>query len=117
MKLNTIHQTIQKLSNKKKAQILQRFFKTGKGEYGEGDIFLGVRVPEVRKLARRGRRIKTGEVQKLLRSNWVDVEEGRRRKYYKLTAKGRKALESKRDEWFQFSAGVNGVLGSGNVVA
>jgi 3-methyladenine DNA glycosylase AlkD len=42
-----------KVSSKEKAQILQRFFKTGKGEYGEGDIFIGVVVPEIRKLCKK----------------------------------------------------------------
>ena len=51
------------------------------------------------------------ERQSLLRAYWVDSEEGRRRKYYRLTPKGRTALQKKRDEWQKFAAGVGGVLG------
>jgi PadR family transcriptional regulator, regulatory protein PadR len=50
------------------------------------------------------------ERQRLLDSFWQDAE-GRRRKYYRLTAAGKQALEVKRQEWAQFAAGVNGVLG------
>ncbi|MGD9856712.1 MAG: PadR family transcriptional regulator [Planctomycetaceae bacterium] len=50
------------------------------------------------------------ERQKLLGSYWTE-HEGRRRKYYKLTAAGRKTLAAKRAEWKSFATGVNGVLG------
>lgn len=50
------------------------------------------------------------ERQKLLRSTWSESNEGRRRKYYKLTPAGRKALEKKRDEWSRFSKSVDSVL-------
>ena len=50
------------------------------------------------------------ERQKLLDSFWKDAD-GRRRKYYRLTPAGRKALEAKRQQWTEFAAGVNGVLG------
>ena len=50
------------------------------------------------------------ERQQLLSSYWTE-HEGRRRKYYKLSAAGRKALAARRSEWQAFSQGVNGVLG------
>ena len=48
----------------------QRFFKTGPGEYGEGDRFLGIRVPVVRKEARKFNHLPLAEVRKVLASPW-----------------------------------------------
>lgn len=44
---------LEKLKNPAKSKILERFFKTGKGEYGEGDIFWGIIVPDSRAVARK----------------------------------------------------------------
>ena len=59
-----------KLANNKIAEHSQRFFKTGKGQYGEGDIYLGIRVPVLRKIAKKFRRISLAEVSKLLESKF-----------------------------------------------
>ena len=61
---------IRNLANKKTAKHSQRFFKTGKGQYGEGDIFLGIRAPVLRKIAKKFRRISLAEVSKLLESKF-----------------------------------------------
>lgn len=50
------------------AIFLQRFFKTGKGEYGEGDIFIGVRVPVTRKVCKEFQKLQLAEIQKLFDS-------------------------------------------------
>ncbi len=55
-------------SDLKKAEFLQRFFKTGKGEYAEGDLFLGISVPETRKIARQHSAAPYPELEKLLSS-------------------------------------------------
>ena len=54
------------LSTKKRAETNAWFFKTGKGEYGEGDEFIGVTVPEQRKVAKRFMEMPFGEIEKLL---------------------------------------------------
>jgi 3-methyladenine DNA glycosylase AlkD len=59
-----------KQANKEDARFLQRFFKTGKGQYGEGDLFLGIRVPVLRKLARQYNGVSLDDAARLLRSKF-----------------------------------------------
>jgi 3-methyladenine DNA glycosylase AlkD len=69
-----IRQRLRRLGNKKKARVSRSFFKTGPGEYGEGDVFLGATVSELRQLAAQYSAITLREIQQLLRS---DVHEER----------------------------------------
>lgn len=48
-----IQKELKGYSSRQKAKILQRFFKTGKGDYGEGDLFLGISVPDIRKVCKK----------------------------------------------------------------
>jgi 3-methyladenine DNA glycosylase AlkD len=64
----TLRTQLRALARPRDAAILQRFFKTGKGEYGEGDVFIGVRLPELRMLCRDSRGISVSEISQLLHS-------------------------------------------------
>jgi 3-methyladenine DNA glycosylase AlkD len=66
--LQDIHHDILRLADPEKAKILQRFFKTGPGQYGEGDVFAGITVPVTRKLVRKYRDISLGDTVKVLKS-------------------------------------------------
>ena len=63
-----IRARLRKLGTKQRANVSRSFFKTGPGEYGAGDIFLGVTVPELRQLATEYQAITLTEVTQLLRS-------------------------------------------------
>jgi len=63
-----VRNKLAKLADKEKARLLQGFFKTGPGQYGEGDIFLGITVPVIRKLMKECDGIRIEEMLKLLRS-------------------------------------------------
>ena len=58
------------MGDKRKAGDHARFFKTGPGQYGEGDIFIGVTVPQLRKLVTEFDRLPLGEIVKLLRTGY-----------------------------------------------
>jgi 3-methyladenine DNA glycosylase AlkD len=70
MKTTEIQQELDSLGDARQAAILQRFFKTGPGEYGEGDRFRGMRVPVLRRLARKYGDLPLAAVARLLRSGF-----------------------------------------------
>ncbi|KPJ53450.1 DNA alkylation repair protein [candidate division TA06 bacterium DG_24] len=63
-----IRKRLRVLRDREKAKILKRFFKTGPGEYGEDDVFLGIKVPQLRRLAKEYAGIPLKEIERLLRS-------------------------------------------------
>ncbi|NDH81673.1 MAG: DNA alkylation repair protein [Actinobacteria bacterium] len=64
---------LKKRSNKSQAIDAQRFFKTAKGEYGYGDIFIGVKVPVIRQIARKYQLLSLPEIEKLISSKLHEV--------------------------------------------
>jgi 3-methyladenine DNA glycosylase AlkD len=57
------------LGDRERVQVLQRFFKAAQGEYGEGDVFVGLRVSEIRKLAKEYQALPFSEIIQLLQSS------------------------------------------------
>lgn len=70
MNAKELHQQLVTYINPQKAELFPRFFKTGPGQYGEGDKFLGVTVPNTRKVAKLGKDLSMEEIEKLLHSQW-----------------------------------------------
>lgn len=64
---------LKRVGNPEKAKASQRFFKTGPGQYGEGDVFIGVMMPEVRKIAKQYQNLDLDNIQKLLTSKEHEV--------------------------------------------
>lgn len=68
-----IIEALQNLKNDEQRAILMRFFKSGPGQYGEGDQFLGLKVPEVRTIAKMSRDLPLESVPELLVNSWHEV--------------------------------------------
>ena len=65
---------LESLRNEKQRAVLMRFFKTGPGQYGEGDEFLGLKVPQTRKVVKAvAKDFPLDEVPELLMSHWHEV--------------------------------------------
>ena len=69
-----IIQALQQMQDERQRDALMRFFKTGAGDYGEGDRFLGLRCPQTRMVVREVRgRVALSEVDRLIASPWHEV--------------------------------------------
>lgn len=68
--LKQVERAMRALKNEEKIPIFQNFFKTGKGQYGEGDVFLGLKVPQTRSIAKEYDQLSFSDIKKLLRSKY-----------------------------------------------
>ncbi len=111
--LDQLKVDLQNLKDPEKAKILSRFFKTGKGEYGEGDVFLGIKVPEQRKVAKKYTDLTLGDLQKLLSSK---VHEHRLTASIILVNKYQKADEKGEKEIYNFYLKNTGNINNWDIV-
>lgn len=90
--LPSLQHAFRALGNPEQATLAQRFFKTGPGEYGEGDRFLGIRVPDVRAFLPRTDVLGEAELIQLLHSMWHEE------RLLSLLAMVRRFSKARRDE-------------------
>ncbi|MBS3089030.1 DNA alkylation repair protein [Candidatus Pacearchaeota archaeon] len=91
-----IQQELKSLANPEKAKLLQKFFKTGKGEYAEGDIFLGIPVPVIRQTIKNYFSLEYQELSELLNSK---IHEERLAALLILTKKFKKAKKDHKEKY------------------
>jgi len=107
--LEDLRKDVKKASNPEKARQFQRFFKTGKGEYAFGDVFVGLTVPQSRALAKKYLALSLKEAEALLKSKiheerliallilstrFVKGDESERAKIHKLYLKNTKFVNN-----------------------
>lgn len=94
-----IKKVMEKTSNHKKARLYQRFFKTGPGEYGEGDVFIGLTMPQQRLIAKRFSDISISQIKEMLDS---PVHEHRMTALIILTNKFKRSDDDEKKKIFDF---------------
>lgn len=93
MKATDVKSRLEAIANPERAYLSQRFFKTGEGEYGEGDVFMGITVPTLRLIAKASIKLPLDEVEKLLQEKY---HECRVTALLILVERFKKAIESDR---------------------
>ena len=86
------------LTLEEKKEFLPKFFKTGKGEYGEGDKFLGIVVPDIAKVAKKYSDLTKEDIRKLLNSPWHEE-----RFCGWLVVLNNFNKSDNKDEWYKFT--------------
>ena len=99
MSLKSLRAILKKQANPEQAKVYLRFFKTGKGEYGESDEFLGIKVPVSRKIAKEFKDLALPEIQELLYSK---MHEERLIALFILTEQYSKGDEEKKKVIYDF---------------
>jgi 3-methyladenine DNA glycosylase AlkD len=99
MNLTELKRTVKKHSNKELGKFLQRFFKTGKGEYAEADIFAGIKVPVSRNIAGQFKDLSFTDLSKLIKSK---IHEERLIALFILVNRMKKGNEKEQERIFKF---------------
>ena len=99
MNLTELRKELKEKTNLEKGKFLQRFFKTGKGEYAEGDKFIGIVVPELRKLSKKYNDLSFPELRKLITSK---IHEERLVSLFVLIIQFEKGDNSAKEKIFKF---------------
>jgi 3-methyladenine DNA glycosylase AlkD len=99
MNLAELHLTVKKNSDRSLSKFLQRFFKTGKGEYAEGDVFAGIKVPVSRKIAKQFKELSLKELSLLIKSK---IHEERLIALFILVDKMKRAEGKEKGKIFNF---------------
>ena len=98
MSVSLLKKDLRKYINEEKKEFLPKFFKTGKGEYGEGDKFLGVVMPDITKVAKKYSDLTKEDIIKLLNSPW---HEERFCGWLIVLNNFNKSIN--KDEWYKFT--------------
>lgn len=111
--LNQIKKELLGLSDFERAKKASSYFKTGKGQYGEGDIFLGIPVPQQRQVAKRYTALSLNDIQDLLKS---EIHEHRFTALLILVSKYGKANSTDKKEIFNFFLKNSGYINNWDLV-